>query len=79
VNSTLEPGAADSHVATGDEVAIPRDQKFLTTRECCVRFGITRETWRQWVKSRRAPSPAPLPGHPRWRVSDIERFERGRR
>lgn len=59
-------------------IAVPRDQKFLNVRECCERFGVSRATWFRWVKSQQAPQPAPLPGHPRWRVTDIERFERGR-
>jgi predicted site-specific integrase-resolvase len=52
--------------------------KVLGTPAICQKFGICRHTWHRWVKSGQAPAPAPLPGNPRWRVEDIERFERGR-
>lgn len=63
----------------GVEQADRREPQFLTTREICRRFGISRWTWHRWVRSRLAPPPDDrLPGHPRWHVSDIERFEQAR-
>jgi hypothetical protein len=79
MNSTLQPDTADPHVPTRDEVPAPREPQLLGTSAICQRLGIHRNTWHVWVVSRQAPAPVPnLPGHPRWRVSDIERFERGR-
>jgi predicted DNA-binding transcriptional regulator AlpA len=79
VNRTFEPEAADTHIASRDEIAETGRQKYLDTAAICAHFGISRHTWARWVKSGQAPAPDPaLPGHPRWRVSDIERFKRGR-
>ena len=37
--------------------------------------GISRVTWFRWVRSGLAPKPVPnLPGHPRWRASEIAHF-----
>jgi predicted DNA-binding transcriptional regulator AlpA len=52
--------------------------RYLFIEDICKRLRITRQTWHRWIRNKLAPPPAPLPGHPRWRVSDIERFERGR-
>ena len=50
----------------------------IDSRTICARFGICRHTWHRWVVAQHAPAPVPnLPGHPRWRVEDIEAFERG--
>jgi hypothetical protein len=79
MNSALEMPSAHAQVAERHEHPPARAYQLLTTRLICERFGISRETWRVWVKSRQAPAPVPgLPGHPRWAVRDIEHFERGR-
>jgi predicted DNA-binding transcriptional regulator AlpA len=52
--------------------------KYMTLAQVLARIGCSRWTWWRWVKAELAPKPAPLPGHPRWRVSDIDRFETGR-
>jgi predicted DNA-binding transcriptional regulator AlpA len=79
VNGLLQPSPTDSQVAERNEHAPSRQPKLLRIPDICERFGISRETWRVWVKSRQAPAPVPgLPGHPRWAVRDIEHFERGR-
>ena len=49
----------------------------LTRPQICRRFAISRWTWTRWVRDGIAPAPVPLPGHPRWRRSDIDRFEIG--
>lgn len=77
-HSTLQAERGEAEVATGHKVAMPRAQKFLNTSAVCARLGICRHTWHRWVVSGQAPAPAPLPGYPRWSVSDLERFERGR-
>jgi len=42
--------------------------------------AITRWTWCRWVKAGEAPRRVPnLPGHPRWKRSDVEQFLQGRR
>lgn len=51
---------------------------FLTQTQICRRLGIAVQTWRNWRKRGETPLPVNLPGHPRWRVADIERFEQGR-
>lgn len=51
--------------------------RLLTRSQICRRFDISRWTWTRWVHHGVAPAPVPLPGHPRWRSADIERFEIG--
>jgi predicted DNA-binding transcriptional regulator AlpA len=37
--------------------------------------GVSRWTWARWVASGKAPAPvANLPGQPKWRRVDVERF-----
>lgn len=51
------------------------DQPVLLTQiQICRLLGIGVQTWRDWRKAQLTPEPAPLPGRPRWRVEDIERF-----
>ena len=79
MNRALQPTATEAQIPERDEHPIPRGQKFLSTPSICERFGISRWTWHRWVVSGQAPAPVHnWPGHPRWAVSDIERFERGR-
>lgn len=55
-------------------------QTFLRTFEICYRLGISDDTWYRWEQAGQAPARVPgLPGKPRWRVADIEDFERGLR
>lgn len=78
-DGALQAQPGEAQVATRDQVAGARDRKVLDTPAICRRLGIHRNTWHRWVAQRQAPAPVPnLPGHPRWAVSDIERFERGR-
>lgn len=79
MNRALETTPAESQVAERDGDAVVPEPKYLGTPAICRRLGIERHTWHRWVVSGQAPSPAPLPGNPRWRLSDILRFERGRR
>lgn len=52
--------------------------EFITGGVICARFGISRWTWRRWVRSGIAPEPARhLPGQLKWRVEEIERFANG--
>ena len=52
--------------------------RLLTGPAVATRLGICRHTWHRWVVAQHAPAPVPnLPGHPRWRVEDIDAFERG--
>lgn len=53
------------------------DQTLLRQFEICARLGISDQTWMNWRKRGRAPEPVrDVPGVPRWRVSDIQAFER---
>lgn len=80
MNGALESVATEPQIADRDSAAIPREQKVLGTSAICLRFGISRHTWHRWVVSRQAPAPVPnWPGHPRWTVDSILRFERGLR
>lgn len=51
----------------------------LTVPRICERIGCSRWTWRRWVTAKTAPQPVPgLPGHPKWKRADIDRFVEGR-
>ena len=53
-------------------------RELLSGPAVAARLGICRHTWHRWVVAQHAPSPVPnVPGHPRWRLTDIEAFERG--
>lgn len=65
--TTVEQSAGDGHVM--DET------RYVTTPAICRQLGISRWTWRRWVRCGMAPAPAPLPGHPRWHRVDVERFQ----
>jgi predicted DNA-binding transcriptional regulator AlpA len=52
--------------------------QLLNTPRVCARLGVSRWTWRRWVKTGVAPAPlSGLPGHPKWRQRDIEAFADG--
>lgn len=53
----------------------------LTQGQICRRLGISDETWRRWRAQGRAPRQVDgFPRkRPRWRLADIEAFERGDR
>jgi predicted DNA-binding transcriptional regulator AlpA len=54
-------------------------RKLLRIADICALAGICRWTWAAWVRSGKAPKPvANLPGHPRWKASDIANFLDGR-
>jgi len=79
MNRGFQAVATDAQIPERDAHAIPRAQKLLGTSAICERFGISRHTWHRWVVSGQAPAPVHnWPGHPRWAMSEIERFERGR-
>ena len=41
--------------------------------------GVSRWTWRRWVKAGQAPARVPnIPGHPRWSRASVEQFLVGR-
>ena len=51
---------------------------FVRQFQICAELGISDETWRQWVRRGLAPAPVVMPGRPRWRRADIDRFKQGR-
>ena len=74
----LEIAPAEPQVAQRHPHAPRAPQQFLRTGAICGRLGIERHTWRRWVVAGQAPAPVPnVPGRPRWRVRDVEDFERG--
>jgi predicted DNA-binding transcriptional regulator AlpA len=69
---------AEADKAKGYAVVPESPRELLRISEVCARLGVSRFTWHGWVKSGLAPAPVPnVPGHPRWRVREIEGFERG--
>lgn len=61
-----------------EPVALPSKARWITQKAICERFGISDETWRRWRKAGETPQPIAAPGIPRWLVSEIDDFERGR-
>jgi predicted DNA-binding transcriptional regulator AlpA len=79
VNGALQSPAASVEQPTRHEHVTDQHRDLLTTTAICERAGISRWTWRAWVRSGKAPKPvANLPGHPRWKASDIANFLDGR-
>jgi predicted DNA-binding transcriptional regulator AlpA len=65
------------HIPDGvrPEHRIPQQPQLIGGPAICRLLGVSRWTWHRWVRSEMAPQPvAGLPGYPRWRVSDIDRF-----
>ena len=55
-------------------------RKLLRIGDILAQGDFSRPTWFRWVRSGKAPQPVSgIPGHPRWRVADIDRFLEGRR
>lgn len=53
---------------------------FLTQRKLCQRYDVTRQTIYEWRKDPRVgfPQPVKISDRNRWRVDDIEQWERQR-
>lgn len=54
------------------------DERYLTTKQLCGRYSVNRETIRRWRTTGRLPQPITFGsfGQPRYRLSDLEAFER---
>ena len=53
------------------------EKVWLSDREAGARFGVSRETWRRWVRDGTAPTPVKFSGGvTRWSLEDIEAMER---
>jgi predicted DNA-binding transcriptional regulator AlpA len=77
-HQSLQSLSPEPHKAKGHAVGQQSPLELLRISEVCARLGVSRFTWHGWVKSGLAPAPVPnVPGHPRWRVREIEGFERG--
>jgi predicted DNA-binding transcriptional regulator AlpA len=75
----LEPPSADPKIPQRDPQAVHGVSQLLTGPQVRERLGISRWTWDAWMRQGKAPAPVPnIPGHPRWFLADIERFERGK-
>lgn len=75
----LEPRAAEAQQPSRYQHVAGQPADLVRQFEICAAFGISDETWRRWVKRGDAPKPVDLPGRPRWRRADVERFKQGRR
>lgn len=52
---------------------------YLTVNQIAERYSVRPETIYAWVRKKRFPSPVKLsPGCSRWRVSDVDEWERER-
>ena len=49
---------------------------YVSQGDLAIWFGVCRRTIWTWRKTPDFPQPAPLPGRPKWRISDIEEYER---
>jgi predicted DNA-binding transcriptional regulator AlpA len=68
LTQTIEQPARDVH-------SQDQPRKLLRIADICALAGICRWTWRNWVRAGIAPQPVPnLPGHPRWKASEIAAF-----
>jgi hypothetical protein len=77
VNGTVQGATTPAEQPKGRTNRVLPAPQYLTQIQICRRLGICVETWRNWRKAGFAPTPAPLPGRPRWTVADIVRFEQG--
>lgn len=52
-------------------------RRYARDTEIAARYGISRNTVWRWAKEGRLPSPVRIgPGVTRWRLDDVEKFER---
>lgn len=49
---------------------------FLPDKQVAVRYGVNRSTIWRWVSEGHFPSPVRFAGCTRWRLSDLENWER---
>jgi predicted DNA-binding transcriptional regulator AlpA len=77
VNGSLQrPTAPAEQPKRRRHVPLPA-REFLTGPQVRAELGISRSTFLNWRKAELFPAPAPIPGQPKWRVSDVERFKNG--
>lgn len=56
----------------------PASPRLMTSPAICADLGISRWTWARWVRTGKAPAPvSDLPGWPKWRRADVDRFSEG--
>jgi len=56
----------------------PLSGLLITGPQACALVGVSRWTWRRYVTNGCAPAPVSgLPGLPKWRRADVERFAAG--
>lgn len=79
MNRTLECPTSEPQEPQSDRHGMQAMTEVLTGPEVREQLGISRATWLRWRKSGAVPAPVTLPGAPRWRRSDIERFKEGGR
>jgi hypothetical protein len=58
----------------------PRTPAYVDRETGAAELGISPQTWDQWVKDGRLPSPSPgfPPSAPRWRWADVDRKMSGK-
>lgn len=75
-----EPTIARAEQPLRHEHVVHERRDLLRIGDILGKIDISRATWFRWVRSGKAPQPVPnMPGYPRWRVTDIERFVDGRK
>jgi hypothetical protein len=74
----LQSDATTPEQATRGRHVPDETPQFLRQAQICRRLSVSVRTWKRWRAARQAPAPVQgLPGRPRWRLRDIEDFERG--
>jgi len=51
---------------------------FLAAKKVAERYGVTRQTIRNWVKAGSFPKPIRMNGAVRWDILDLEKWEKSR-
>jgi predicted DNA-binding transcriptional regulator AlpA len=48
--------------------------ELLNTAQAMKWLGVSESTWHRWKSAGLLPQPVRLPGRPRWRLKDLERW-----
>jgi prophage regulatory protein len=77
MNSSISETAFEPMTEPAVNTTSVADRRFLTVKEVAQIFGVAPNTIWRWVRGGRFPAPVEMSAaYKRWRLSDIERYEK---